>query len=46
MTHQQLLVFRQPTDGDYRSVETLIAGDTIQPLAFPDLTLAVSEIMA
>jgi Uma2 family endonuclease len=45
VTHQQLLVFRQPTDGVYRSVETLIAGDTIQPLAFPDLTLAVADIL-
>jgi Uma2 family endonuclease len=46
VTHKQLLVFRQPADGVYRSVETLIPGDTIQPLAFPDLTLAVSEILA
>jgi Uma2 family endonuclease len=46
ITHAQLLVFRQPTDGVYRSVETLIAGDAIQPLAFPDLSLAVSEILA
>jgi Uma2 family endonuclease len=45
LTNARVLVFRQPTDGVYRTMDTLVAGDTIQPLAFPDLTPAVSEIL-
>ena len=45
LTSTQLLVMRQPVDGSYRSVETLTREETVQPLAFPDLTLTVSEIL-
>jgi Uma2 family endonuclease len=42
----QLLVYRQPVDRVYRSVQPLKKGDSVQPLAFPDVTLDVSEILA
>ena len=41
-----LLVYRQPVDGVYRSVQILGTEDSIQPLAFPDVTITVSEILA
>jgi Uma2 family endonuclease len=41
-----LVVYRQPVDGVYRSVTMLGKDDSIQPLAFPDVTIAVSEILA
>ena len=40
----QLIVYRDPYDGDYRSVQTLTIG-TISPIAFPDLTLSVGEFL-
>lgn len=46
LVNMQVLVFRQPVDGVYRSVQALARGDTIGPLAFPDVTIAVSEILA
>jgi Uma2 family endonuclease len=42
----QLLVYRRPVDGIYRSIQVLTREDSIQPLAFPDVTIAVSEILA
>ena len=41
---RQLIVYRDPYDGDYRSVQTLTIG-TISPIAFPDVTLSVSELL-
>jgi Uma2 family endonuclease len=41
-----LVVYRQPVDGVYRSVTMFGKDDSIQPLAFPDVTIAVSEILA
>ena len=46
LVNSQLLVYRQPVDGAYRSVRVLGKEDTVQPLAFPDVTIAVSEILA
>ena len=42
----QLLVHRDLVDGVYRSVETFGNEDSISPLAFPDVTIAVAEILA
>ncbi len=41
---RQLIVYRDPYDGDYRSVQTLTIG-TISPIAFSDVTLSVSELL-
>ena len=39
-----LVVFREPRDGDYAVKFTLTTG-TIQPLAFPDVSVSVEEII-
>ena len=46
LVNAQLLVYRDPVDGEYRSMRILGKDDTITPLAFPDVTIAVSEILA
>jgi Uma2 family endonuclease len=42
---RQLIVFRDPQDGEYASKSTL-AGGTICPLAFPDMTVSVDLIVS
>ena len=39
-----LVVFREPLDGDYATKFTLSTG-TIQPLAFPDISVAIKNIL-
>ncbi len=39
-----LVVFRKPVDGEYTTKFTL-TGDTIQPLAFPDISVSVEQII-
>ena len=46
LVNSLLLVYRQPVDGVYRSVQMLGKDDSITPLAFPDVTIAVWEILA
>ena len=38
-------VYRDPRDGRYADVRTLRRGETMVPLAFPDLALRVDEIL-
>jgi Uma2 family endonuclease len=38
-------VHRQPTAKGYGSLKSFKPGDTVSPLAFPDLTLAVADIL-
>jgi Uma2 family endonuclease len=38
-------VHRDPERGRYRSVRVLKPGDSIQPLAFPEVSIAVSEVL-
>lgn len=40
----QLVVFRVPQDGEYTS-KTTLTGGTIQPLAFPDVSVLVEQIV-
>jgi Uma2 family endonuclease len=40
-----LEVFRDPARGQYRDHHTLRRGETIAPVAFPDIELAVSELL-
>ncbi len=42
---RQLIVFRDPQDGDYASKSTLTEG-TIYPLAFPEIAVAISAIVS
>ncbi len=37
-------VYRDPSEGSYRSAESRRAGDTLAPIALPDLELGVSEL--
>jgi Uma2 family endonuclease len=46
LVDSQIIVLRQPVDGSYTSVQTLVHGDVVQPLAFPDIVISVSEILA
>ncbi|KAF3885319.1 MULTISPECIES: Uma2 family endonuclease [Nostocales] len=41
----QLVVYRDPTDGEYATKFTLTTG-TIQPLAFPGISVSVEEIIS
>jgi Uma2 family endonuclease len=41
----RLRVYREPHEGEYRSITVLTRGDSITPLAFADLTLSVSQIL-
>jgi len=43
---KRLLIYREPVDGSYRSEQTLTREDTIRPLAFLDLEIAVSAILS
>ncbi len=44
LQEMQLVVFRDPANGEYTSKITLTDG-TIQPLAFPDIEIAVAAIL-
>ena len=45
LIHREIIVHRDPNDARYRSIQTLKAGDAIAPLAFPDVSLAVSDLL-
>ena len=41
----ELVVHREPTADGYASVRTLARGESVSPLAFPDVALTVDEIL-
>ncbi len=41
----RLLVYREPKDGRYLTALTLGRGETIAPLAFPELALALDDLL-
>ena len=41
----RLEVYRDPTGDAYRSVRSLRAGETVAPLARPDATIAVADLL-
>ncbi len=44
---RQLIVFREPQDGEYASKSTIIIIEgTIYPLAFPDVAVSVDMIVS
>jgi Uma2 family endonuclease len=45
LAEQRLEMFRNPDQGDYRERKLLKPGDSVTPLAFPDVTFAVSDIL-
>jgi Uma2 family endonuclease len=40
-----ILVYRDPSDGAYKTTLTFHRGDSISPVAFPDKTLAVDDLL-
>jgi Uma2 family endonuclease len=45
LTRDELFVFRDPAGAEYRTELRVAAGESIAPLAFPDVPVAVSEIL-
>jgi Uma2 family endonuclease len=45
LRNRQLIVFREPQDGEYASKSTLTVG-TVYPLAFPDLAISIDLIVS
>lgn len=43
---RQVLVLREPRDGQYTSVQALVSGDAARPLAFGEIALEVAAILA
>lgn len=45
LSHQCLIVYREPQSGDYQTQLTLQPSESISPLAFPDVTLQVEDLL-
>jgi Uma2 family endonuclease len=45
LIHDQLLVYRDPGEHGYRHSLTLRRGDSISPIAFPDVTFNVGDLL-
>ncbi len=45
LQRRQLIVFRDPQDGEYAS-RSALAGGIIYPLAFPDISISVDSIVS
>jgi len=45
LTRDQLLVYRDPGKDGYLNSLTLRRGDSVSPLAFPDVTFNVSDLL-
>jgi Uma2 family endonuclease len=45
LIHREIVVHREPNRGRYRRVQHLKHGDSIAPLAFPDTTLAIADLL-
>jgi Uma2 family endonuclease len=45
LTGSRLLVYREPRDGVYRSVEALTGEHSVSPIAFPEIAIAVADIL-
>jgi Uma2 family endonuclease len=46
LVDEQIEIHREPAPDGYRSARIAKSGDTIQPVAFPDVTLAVADILS
>ena len=45
LPEQQVEVYREPVDGEYRLLRLCRSGDTLELLAFPGAALAVSQLL-
>ena len=42
---EMIEVYRDPSDGQYQRIEIMRRGDRLQPLAFPDISIAVDDVL-
>ncbi|HLZ73189.1 MAG TPA: Uma2 family endonuclease [Dehalococcoidia bacterium] len=42
---ERMLVYREPKDGQYTRMQVIERGGTLAPLAFPELTLALDDLL-
>jgi len=45
LIHGEIVVHRDPSRTRYRDVRSVISGDNIAPLAFPEVSLAVADLL-
>ena len=45
VTNKTLIVHREPREGTYRNVSTLRQGESLSPLAFPDVVIALDDLL-
>ncbi|RMH90903.1 MAG: Uma2 family endonuclease [Calditrichaeota bacterium] len=45
LAHEAVEVYSQPEEGEYRSVRTVKRGETLTPVALPDISLTVDDIL-
>src|SRR5207248_1334488 len=45
LANEQIMICRAPRDGWYTELSEIKHGGTVSPLAFPELSLAVDEIL-
>ena len=45
LERDHLVVNREPSEGGYRTSQVLRCGEKIAPLAFPDLTISIDDIL-
>jgi len=45
LVDEQIIVYRNPGPGGYGMIQVCRRGDTIHPLAFPDVAIAVSDVL-
>lgn len=45
LAEDAILAYRQPTAEGYRSMQKVVPGETISPQAFPDVHIAVDDIL-
>jgi Uma2 family endonuclease len=42
---KELVVYRDPAGSRYRSMQTLTGGNTVTPVEFPDVTIAIADLL-
>jgi len=45
LVHSELIVYRDPSRGEYRSMQRLTRDDTVMPVAFVDIKIAVADLL-
>lgn len=45
LVHEQLLIYRTPVDGRYTETRNVGRGEPVTPLAFPELTLTLDDLI-